>query len=283
MTAVAPVRERNQPNTDTDTSTVAREVIGGLMKSIEKTQQAARANAAKILRNTADRLETIAGDQDKITRLIASLAKIKNRRTREAALEALGFDYETSVGFGLRIANKWKIFKDGQAVMHKRKPVTMGEAKGTLLYRALQLRKMARVFEGSTLGDAVENRRAFSNFTRLVGEGVNVAWDFMSYSNEVLGPLGGIALAAASETENDIRWEFEKLIALTPAMTINDLETARAAYTKQYALIRIGAIASPIPLSGTLTTLLGSLTGDGRAEMSTDLSLHELIEEASRS
>jgi hypothetical protein len=280
MNSIGPVRERNQTNPQQDPNTPAARVIGGYMKAIEKTDRATRNSAAADLRSTANLLETIAGDEDKTATLIASIGRIPNRRTRDAALEALGFDYEAAVGFGLRIANRWKIFKNGQAVMHKRKPVTVQEARGTLLYRARQLRIMANVFAGSTMSEAVENRRARSEFTRTMGDIATVGWDLASYGSNVLGPLGGLVLAAATETENDIRWEFEKLISLTPSSTIQDLENARADYNKGYALNRVGFILSALPGSGTAVKLFGAATGDGRKEVETDLSMYQLLQEA---
>jgi len=280
MTSIGPVRQRNQPNPQEDPNTPAAKVISGYMKAIEKTDRATRNSAAADLRSTANLLETVAGDEDKIARLIASISRIPNRRTRDAALEALGFDYETAVGFGLRVANRWKIFKNGQAVMHKRKPVTVEEARGTLLYRARQLRIMANVFAGSTMSEAVENRRARSDFTRTMGDIATVGWDLASYDKSVLGPLGRLVLAAATETENDIRWEFEKLISLTPWATIQDLENARADYNKGYALNRVGFILSALPGSGTAVKLFGAATGDGRKEVGTALSMHQLLQEA---
>ena len=267
MTSIGPVRERHEANTLKEPPTTAGEVWNGLMKAIEKLDRATSKSAAETLRRTADLIETIAGDEDKIASLITSISKIPNQKTRTAAIEALGFDYETAVGFGLRVANRWKIFKNGQAAMHKRRPVTVHEARGTLLYRARQLRIMADVFAGSNMGDAIENRRTRSDFTRLAGDGTTVAWDLASVGHNVLGPLGGIALAAAAETENDMRWESEKLFSLTPATTIQDLENARADYNKGYALNRIGFITSALPFSGTAVSLFGSLTGDGRQEM----------------
>ncbi len=281
MNSIEPARQRNQANLQEDPNTPAARAIGAYMKAIEKTDRASRKNAAVDLRSTADLLEKIAGDEDKIARLIASIRRIPNRRTRDAALEALGFDYETAVGFGLRVANRWKIFKNGQAVMHKRKPVSVQEARGTLLYRARQLRIMAKVFEGSTMNEAIENRRARSEFTRSVGDVATVGWDLMSYGKNVLGPLGGIALAAAAETENDIRWEFEKLISLTPSVTIQDLETARADYMKGYALNRVGLMTCALPFSGIAVSLFGALTGDGRKDVGTELSMYQLLHEAS--
>ena len=283
MTSIGPVRERNPTNTQKETPSSAGKVIGSVMNAIDKTDRAGRKCAALTLRRTANLIETIAGDIDKIASLIASINRIPNQRTRDAAIEALGFDYETAVGFGLRVANRWKIFKNGQAAMHKRKPVTVQEARGTLLYRARQLRIMANVFDGSPMGEAIEDRRTRSSITRLAGDGATVAWDLASYGHNVLGPLGGIALAAAAETENDMRWEFEKLISLTPATTIQDLENARADYNKGYALNRIGLITSALPFSGTGVSLLGALTGDGRQEVGRELSLYDLIEEAASS
>jgi hypothetical protein len=283
MTSIEPVREGTRADAQGETPSPAATFIDGMMNAIDKTNLAARKSAAANLRRTADLIETIAGNENKIARLIASIRKIPNQKTRDAAIEALGFDYETAVGFGLRVANRWKIFKHGQAAMHKRRPVTVREARGTLLYRARQLRIMANVFAGSTMGDAIENRRMRSSITRLAGDGATVTLDLLSCNHDVLGPLGGIALAAASETENDIRWEFEKLIALTPATTIQDLENARADYNKGYAKNRIGLILCALPFSGTATSLLGALTPDGRQELGRQLSLHDLIEESARS
>lgn len=280
MTSIGPVRERNEPSSREETASPAGKVIGEVMNVIDKTDRAARKSAAATLKRTAELIETISGDEDKIASLIASIRRIPDQRTRDAAIEALGFNYETAVGLGLRVANRWKIFKNGQATMHKRKPVTVREARGTLLYRARQLRIMANVFDGSPMGEAIEDRRTRSNITRLIGDGATVAWDLMSYGHDVLGPLGGIALAAASEAENDMRWEFEKLISLTPAATIQDLENARADYNKGYALNRIGLITSALPFSGTGVSLLGALTGDGKKDVGRELSLYQLMEEA---
>jgi hypothetical protein len=280
MTSIEPVRERNEPDPSEDTRSPAARVVGGFLNAVDKTDRAARQGAAASLNTTADLIEDIAGDEDKIARLIASIGRIPDLRTRNAAIEALGFDFETAVGLGLRVANRWKIFKNGRAALHKRRPLTASEARGTLLFRTRQLRIMANVFQGSTMGEAVENRRRRSSITRLVGNGATTGWELASHGHKVLGPLGGIALAAASEAENDMRWEFEKLIALTPAATIQDLENARADHMKGYALNRIGLIVSALPFSGTATSLFGALTGDGRQDVGRNLSMYALIKEA---
>jgi hypothetical protein len=280
MTNIAPVRERNEPNIREESPSPAAAVVSELVNAIDKTDRASRESAAANLNKTAKLIEAIAGDQDKIACLIASIRKIPNQRTKNAAIEALGFDYETAVGFGLRVANRWKIFKNGRAAMHKRRPVTISEARGTLLFRARQLRIMANVFAGSIMGEAVENRRMRSRITRLIGDGATVTWDLASYGRNVLGPLGGIALATAAETENDMRWEFEKLIALTPAASIQDLENARADYNKGYALNRVGLMTCALPFSGTAVSLFGALTGDGRKKVGTELSMYQLLRQA---
>lgn len=276
MTSIEPVRERSQADSvQADTS-----VWNKLIYTLEKLDRATRASAAATLKETAALIDTIAVGQDKIGRLLHSMVKIENIKTREAAFEALGFEHDVAVAFGIKTEQGFPIFKNGVSAMHKRKPVTVAEARFALLTRVHQLRIMARVYEGSSMGESIEERRVRSSISRLAGNGATVAWDLASYGKNVLGPLGSIALAAASETENDMRWEFEKLISLTPAATIQDLENARADYLKGYALNRIGIIISALPGSGTATKLLGAATGDGRQEVGRDLSLYDLIREA---
>lgn len=278
MTSIEPVRQRNQAiPTQEDPS-----LWNKLMDKVKELDRATRAGAAATLNKTATLIETIAHDPDKIARLLQSLKQIKNIKTREAAYEALGFEHDAATAFTLKTHNGFPIFKNGISCMHKRKPVTIGEASRTLLTQARKLRIMAEVFKGSPMGEAVENRRSRSEFTRSVGDTATVAWDLASYGSKVLGPVGGLVLAAGAEVENDARWEFEKLISLTPISTIQDLENARADYLKGYALNRIGFIFSPLPGSGTALTAIDSATGDGRKEVGTELSMHQLLEEAAR-
>jgi hypothetical protein len=251
-----------------------------LMDKVKELDRATRAGAAATLRKTAALIETIAHDPDKIEQLLQSLKQIENIKTREAAYEALGFEHDAATAFTIKTEQGFKIFKNGMSAMHKRKPVTIAEASRALLTQARKLRIMADVFEGSTMGEAVENRRDRSEFTRSVGDVATVSWDLASYGSNVLGPVGGLVLAAGAEVENDARWELEKLTSLTPIATIQDLENARADYMKGYAMNRIGFILSPLPGSGTAVTTLGKVTGDGRKNVGTDLSMHQLLQEA---
>jgi hypothetical protein len=276
MTSIEPVRQRNQP------SPIQEETSwwNSLIDKLEQLDRATRASAAATLNKTAALIETIAHDPDKIARLLQSLKRIENIKTREAAYEALGFEHDAATAFTIKTEQGFAIFKNGISCMHKRKPVTIEEASRTLLTQARKLRIMADVFKGSTMGEAVENRRARSELTRSVGDTATVAWDLASYGSKVLGPVGGLILAAGGEVENDVRWEFEKLISLTPISTIQDLENARADYLKGYAMNRIGLILSPLPGSGTALTAIDSATGDGRKEVGTALSMHQLLQEA---
>jgi hypothetical protein len=276
MTSIEPVRQRNQAvPTQEEPSAWDK-----LMDKVKELDRATRAGAAATLEKTAAFIETIAHDPDKIARLLQSLKQIENIKTREAAYEALGFEHDAATAFTLKTHHGWPIFRNGISGMHKRKPVTIAEASCTLLNQARKLRIMAKVFKGSTMGEAVENRRSRSEFTRSVGDVATVGWDVASYGKGVLGPVGGLVLAAGAEVENDLRWEFEKLISLTPISTIQDLENARADYIKGYAMNRIGFILSPIPGSGTALTAIDSATGDSRKNVGTDLSMHQLLEEA---
>jgi len=276
MTSIEPIGQRNQPSPVQED----KSWFGKLIDKLEKLDRASRASAAATLRNSAALIETIANDPDKIERLLQSLKRIENIKTREAAYEALGFEHDAATAFTLKTHHGWPIFRNGISGMHKRKPVTIAEASRTLKTQAHKLRIMADVFEGSTMGESVETRRARSEFTRSVGDTATVAWDAASYGSKVLGPIGGLVLAAGAEVENDARWEYEKLISLTPISTIQDLENARADYMKGYAMNRIGFILSPIPGSGTVLTAIDSATGDSRKNVGTDLSMHQLLQEA---
>ena len=255
-------------------------VLVSLMKKVKDLDHTTRVSAAATLEKTAALMETIAFDQDKIAFLLQSLVQIENIKTREAAYEALGFEHDAATAFTLKTHHGFPIFKNGVSVMHKRKPVTIAEASCTLLKQARQLRIMARIYKNSTMEGAVENRRSRSEFTRTVGDIATVGWDVVSHSSKVLGPVGGAVLAFAAETENDARWESEKLFALTPAATIQDLENARADYMKGYAMNRIGFILSPLPGSGAALTAIDSATGDSRKNVGTGLSMHQLLKEA---
>jgi len=278
MNSIEPVSQRNQPSPVRENTSWWDKLIARL----EKLDRATRASAAATLRQTAEMIETIADDPDKIERLLQSLKQIENIKTREAAYEALGFEHDAATAFTIKTEQGFTIFKNGISCMHKRKPVTIEEASRTLKTQARKLRIMADTFAGSTMGAAVDNRRARSEFTRSVGDTATVAWDLASYGSKVLGPVGGLVLAAGNEVENDLRWEFEKLISLTPISTIQDLENARADYMKGYALNRVGFILSPLPGSGTVLTAIDSATGDSRKNVGSDLSMHQLLQEAAR-
>lgn len=276
MNSIEPVGQRNQPSPIRENTSWWDK----LLDKLEKLDRATRASAAATLRQTAATIETIADDPVKIARLLQSLKRIENIKTREAAYEALGFEHDAATAFTIKTQNGFPIFKNGVSAMHKRKPVTIAEASRTLQTQARKLRIMADTFAGSTMGEAVDNRRARSEFTRSVGDTATVAWDLASCSSKILGPVGGLALAAGNEVENDMRWEFEKLISLTPISTIQDLENARADYMKGYAMNRIGFILSPLPGSGTALTAIDSATSDSRKNVGTDLSMHQLLRQA---
>lgn len=276
MTSIGPVNQRNHLNSIQEDPSMWDKI----MDKVKELDRATRAGAAATLEKTAALIETIAHDPDKIALLLQSLKQIENIKTREAAYEALGFEHDAATAFTIKTEQGFKIFKNGMSAMHKRKPVTVAEASRTLLTQALKLRKMADAFRGSTMGESVQNRRARSEFTRSVGDAATVAWDVASYGKGVLGPVGGLVLAAGAEVENDLRWEFEKLISLTPISTIQDLENARADYMKGYAMNRIGFILSPLPGSGIALTAVDSATGDGRKNVGSGLSMHQLLREA---
>jgi hypothetical protein len=260
--------------------------LHGILEAIGEVQESSRRRVIDMLHQAADHCDVIASSRSRVEDLLQSTGRIAHLRTRDAAIEALGFDHDTAVGLGIRIANSWKVFRNGRAALHKRPPLTTEEASQTLKKRALQLRLLADSFAGDSGGDPVSRRRRLQQAVRFGLTRALVTWDVVVEATGMpkgAGMAGNFLLAALSEKANDKRWEFDKLIALTPAMTIQDLEEARARFTKEYALNRIGIVASPIPFSGAAVALFGTVTSNDATRATNDFGLHDLLEAAAAS
>lgn len=243
-----------------------------------------RRTVASRYRHAADLLDHIARDEGRMSRLVKSTLEVPSQHTRDAILEAFGFDYETAVGFGLRVANLWPIFRGGWAAMHKRPPVSVEEAASVLRTRALELQVVADAFLGSQHPDPAGRQKRLLQVQRLGLDETSVLLDGVTGLADIgtAGSVGlGLVKTGLDEAVNDKQWELDKSLALAGYLDLQQFEQARARYTKQYALNRISFITMALRYSGTLVTLFGAVTGDNAAPgLSRKLTVLDLMEKA---
>ncbi len=240
-------------------------------------------DAAAMLHRSARRLELVSGDPRRMTRLIASTRSIQDPRTRAAAIEALGFDRDTAEGLNLRVANLWPVFRNGQAAMHKRSPLSVQEAGQTIQIQAHKLRELAERVSGQTTGQPPPARQGQTSIRDAGQTSAAISWDVVTAAKATpvgLAPAGSLVLAAASEIAADADWETAKLLATTEAMSLDDLEQARAEYYRRMGANRASVILSPIPFSSTIVAGLSNLESHLATRSARGPSPYSLIQKA---
>lgn len=254
------------------------------LRVVDRIEQSTRCQMAKQCEHAANLLSDIARDEARIGRLLEATRQVPSQKTRDAIVEALGFDHDTAVGFGLRVANEWPMFRNGWAAMHKRDPVSTEEAASVLRTRALELRLMADALRGSRHPDPVARRQRQLAAERM---GLDHTTFLLDATNDLAGTgatasgLMGMIKSVLDEMANEKQWELDKRLAAAGMLTIQEFEQARARYSKQFALNRISLVTVSLRFSGSAVALFGAASGDNAASgLDREQTLVDFMEQA---